>query len=89
VSNSGNQSYIEDSNGDVVASDQGTTIAWVEGFSEDATFELRSERQQGASVVKIWQRALQARATAHAGALWQDWAWSSEDIKKASVALQD
>lgn len=91
VSNGGNQSYVGDSNGDVMASDQVTIIAWVaqEGFLEDATFKLRSERQQGVSDVKIWQRTLQARATAHAEALWQDWAWSLEDIKKASAAWQD
>lgn len=45
LSSGGNQSYIEDSDGDVVVSDQGTTVARVEGFSEDVTFELMSERQ--------------------------------------------
>lgn len=49
----------------MVASDQRTTTAWVEGFSEAATFDLMSERQQGASEVTVWQRALQARATTH------------------------
>lgn len=68
---------MENSNGDVVASDQVATVAWAEGLSEDATLELRSKRQQGASEVAVWQRALQARTTAHAEALGQDRAWSS------------
>lgn len=68
---------MENSNGDVVASDQVTTVAWAEGLSEDATLELRPERQQEASEVAVWQRALQAGTTTHAEALWQDRAWSS------------
>lgn len=47
-----------------------TPVDWVvwEGFLGDVTFKLRPGKQQGVNEVKLWPRAFQARAVAHAEA---------------------
>ena len=53
-----------------------------EDFSDEATFKLKPDRQQGSAMGRAKEQAFQAEGTVHAKALGQNKAWHSLEIDR-------